>query len=442
MKRARRLGLLALGAISARGPWARFHLRPRRPVAVHPLAPVVLPAPLTAGFAEADLTPTREISLGGFGSRHGADFTTVRDPVNARVLVLAGGGHRVGLVSLDVVLVPPPLAAAIATGAKGAGIDRVVVAATHTHNGPGGLWDDPLAELLGLGRYDARYTRRVVRDTVAALARAAKRAVPARLRLGTGEGPAVCRSRVPGRRPDRRLTVVEVDPARGGGPPLGRVVVFACHATVLGAHDHRLSAGWPGVLARHLDGTTVFLQGSGGRSTSAPIPRAASKDARTVALGETVAAAVRALPVTPAIPPAVRLGAATVDLPAPTGDTVAPVGLEHLAGNLLAPFAPRSARVADLTVGELTLALVPGEPAGRWPPGGPGSSPGAPGGRCGWWASPRAIWAISRPPRPSPPRPARAGRPTSGPGRGRRSSRDCAVPCQPPSQPPRRPLEV
>ena len=371
-------------------------------MAVHPLAPVVLPAPLTAGFAEADLTPTRKIPLGGFGSRHGADFTTVRDPVNARVLVLAGGGHRVGLVSLDVVLVPPPLAAAIATGAKGAGIDRVVVAATHTHNGPGGLWDDPLAELLGLGRYDARYTRRVVRDTVAALARAAKRAVPARLRLGTGEGPAVCRSRVPGRRPDRRLTVVEVDPA-AGGPPLGRVVVFACHATVLGAHDHRLSAGWPGVLARHLDGTTVFLQGAVGDVTSAPIPGAASKDARMVALGETVAAAVRALPVTPAIPPAVRLGAATVDLPAPTGDTVAPVGLEHLAGNLLAPFAPRSARVADLTVGELTLALVPGEPvsplATRWTrqlarrTGGPVRLVGLASGYLGYLETPEALAA-------------------------------------------------
>lgn len=369
MKRARRIAIVAFGVVLGLWGLGSLPLPLGGPGAVRPARAVHLTGPLSVGVAETDLTPDRKVPLGGFGSRHGAKFTTVRDRVHARAMVFVAGGRRVGIVSLDVVLVPPPLVRAITRRARRDGFDSVVVAATHTHNGPGGLWDDTLAELIGLGRYDAAYTHLVRDRAVDALEQALAAAVPARLRVGTGAGPSVCRSRDPGRTPDRRLTVIEADPL-AGGKVLGRLVVFACHATVLGAHDHRLSAGWPGVLARHLDGTTVFLQGAVGDVTSAPIPGATTKDARMVALGEVVAKAVRALPLAGTGTAPVRLGTTPVDLPAPTGETIAPLGLRTLTGNLLYAFAPRRSRVAALTVGTVTLAMVPGEPvsplAARW----------------------------------------------------------------------------
>src|SRR5207245_1340869 len=63
-------------------------------------------APLHAGFAEMDITPTvgekeKPVYMAGFGQNRKA--TGVHDPLLARVVVLKQGDRKIALVSVDLV---------------------------------------------------------------------------------------------------------------------------------------------------------------------------------------------------------------------------------------------------------------------------------------------------------------------------------------------------
>ncbi|MDF1562410.1 MAG: hypothetical protein P1V51_05160 [Deltaproteobacteria bacterium] len=370
---------------------------------------------LRAGVASVDFTPDHPVPLGGFARRDGA-FTEVLDPVKARALVFSAGSLDLALVSLDLLLIPDTLAARIASDAQGAGIDRVIVTATHTHGAPGGYWDNLVARFGGLGSHDPELEQAIADAAGTALRAARGKLEEVELTLREGEGPELCRSRVEGRAPDRRLTLLtlrrisashlaedapeggserrrrpageaeavpgetSLEPgARGSGRSparevLARVVVFACHPTVLGHTDRRLSAEWPGALAAALEGTTLLLQGSQGEVTHGEVPGVeadAPREEKMRALGAAVAEAVRALEASEG-QPVERLAhtRATLALPGPSARGFAPTGLEGITSNLLMTQVPDRATVSVLELGPLDLLLVPGEvvsPLGaRW----------------------------------------------------------------------------
>src|SRR5204863_10127500 len=61
----------------------------------------VLAAGLAAGAATVDITPPTGHPMWGYGARHDAPSMGVLDRLHARALVLATGGRRIALVSLD-----------------------------------------------------------------------------------------------------------------------------------------------------------------------------------------------------------------------------------------------------------------------------------------------------------------------------------------------------
>ena len=95
---------------------------------------------LRAGFARVDITPPPGVGLAGNGPE-GAEARGYRLRLYARVLVLAdGGGNRVALVVADLGLSSTLLhrrVAALTARTDGIGVDRLVIAVTHTHAGPG-----------------------------------------------------------------------------------------------------------------------------------------------------------------------------------------------------------------------------------------------------------------------------------------------------------------
>jgi len=93
---------------------------------------------LRAGAAVAALPVPAGGPLGGYGGASDRRATGVLDPPQARALVLGSGALRVGLVTLDVVIVRPSLREAILAGTRDLGLGGLVVVATHTHSGPGG----------------------------------------------------------------------------------------------------------------------------------------------------------------------------------------------------------------------------------------------------------------------------------------------------------------
>ena len=61
------------------------------------------PARFLAGAASVDLTPSRNLALGGYGGRKGAPMTGVHDPVRAKALWLETPTDRVCLVTTDLI---------------------------------------------------------------------------------------------------------------------------------------------------------------------------------------------------------------------------------------------------------------------------------------------------------------------------------------------------
>jgi hypothetical protein len=107
---------------------------------------------LQAAFAEADITPQiaedRPVYLAGYGFNRPA--TGVHDPLLARCVVLADGGQRVAIVSVDLIGLQLPAVRRIRDRLKH--FSYVVVSSTHNHEGPDtiGIWGpSPLACVPG-----------------------------------------------------------------------------------------------------------------------------------------------------------------------------------------------------------------------------------------------------------------------------------------------------
>jgi len=278
----------------------------------------------------------------------------VRDPVGARALVLAVPGCKVALASAEILLVPEALEAAVRARVTDLGLDGLVLAATHTHAGPGGYWAQAAGERLATGRYDPHLRDLVAGAIADAIRRADAALAPARVAVARGVADELSRSRSGGPE-DGRLTVVRLD--REGGVPLAELVVFPAHATILGMANRKISGDWPGrFLAQGRRGTRLFFQGAiGDQSTEGP-----SQTPET--FGDAVSARVDGLS-SPAPDPAPALAFSAVELALPSPEPgAAPPPLRRAARTLAHAAFPATGRVEALRIGDVLLVAVPAEP--------------------------------------------------------------------------------
>src|SRR4051794_6908559 len=94
-------------------------------------------APFTAGAATADTTPPTGYPMWGYAARHDAPSIGVLDPLRARAVVIGAGDARLAVVSLDLGRAPTRESTAIVRDrVRAAGIQTVLLVASHTHHGP------------------------------------------------------------------------------------------------------------------------------------------------------------------------------------------------------------------------------------------------------------------------------------------------------------------
>jgi hypothetical protein len=155
---------------------------------------------LRAGACAVDITPRAfpVIVCGSFLERT-ADAAL--DPIFVRSLVLDDGRTRIAIAVADVALIPRELAdeaKAMACAATGIPVERMVVAATHTHAAP--------APTGALGsRPDPAFARALPRGIADAITGAAGRLEPAAIGWGRADAWAHTNCRRWITRPDRRL---------------------------------------------------------------------------------------------------------------------------------------------------------------------------------------------------------------------------------------------
>jgi hypothetical protein len=236
-------------------------------------APAAEPEPadpavgLRAGAAAVALELPEGVPLAGYGARGPWNASRGQTaPVEARALVLEAlpNGPRLGLVALDVLIVTPALRAGAARRAEALGLDALVVAATHTHTGPGGYVDAWLPELAVMGFHTKGVAEALEQAAGAALAGAVRSLAPAALGTAIASSSALSRNRRREDGPiDASIPVLRVDAADGGA--IATLFALAAHPTVLSPDDAELSPDYPGAARAAVEarrgGVAIFVAG-------------------------------------------------------------------------------------------------------------------------------------------------------------------------------------
>jgi hypothetical protein len=297
---------------------------------------------LRAGAAQVRIVLGEHPVLAGYAGRHRA--ARVATEVFARALVLEAGAARATLATIDTLLIPPGLSLP----------ECGLLAATHTHTGPGGLWDSYAAGFLGTGPYDARQRQAVQAALDEAVRQAAQALQPAQViaaRTDWAGGPSRPRSEGP---LDRGFFALRVQGAAG---PIATVVDYAMHPT--SAPRDQLSSDWPGVVAAQFQEPVFVLAGALGNASF-------DRALHTEELGLRVAHEAKLL-LASAKPSegALDCSEQAMTLPHPFGSPRVPSLLRRAAGNLLGFLFAPAAVETRLSFGGVTLWGIPGEPVGE-----------------------------------------------------------------------------
>ncbi len=235
------------------------------------------------GVSEIDITPHLDIPLAGY-SAEGTQARGVRGHLFARVLYLRDGrGEDVAFCFMDLMSASRLLlekVAALTARSRGLTVNRLVLAGTHTHTGPGWFYGNSLYDTFAAFQpgFDDGLCDWLASRIASAIESAIDSAREGRIAFGTGLLSGVSRNRsifaflknpswqswtssgFPGatipsgltleqRSVDPRVSVIvatEVDESR----PIGVFGLFGCHCTTLGPNAPYYSPDWAGEAVR------------------------------------------------------------------------------------------------------------------------------------------------------------------------------------------------
>ncbi|MEP7124454.1 MAG: neutral/alkaline non-lysosomal ceramidase N-terminal domain-containing protein [Byssovorax sp.] len=249
-----------------------------------PSAPIPETGVLRAGGATHDITPALGGHLAGFGSIRSEVSRRVWGRLFATALVIDDGvGGRVALVAIDFhagTRYLAELVAAETAGELGIGIDRLFLAGSHTHSGPGHVYGNTLYDKMAAGGHglDRAGAERIAHGIAAAVREATLGLQPANVghglarRWGYSQNRSLRAFTNDGARPeqfarhhvrlddlpsgippeglavDPRVQVIWAEDLQGA--PIGAFATFAAHGTAIPAAQATLSADWCGCAVR------------------------------------------------------------------------------------------------------------------------------------------------------------------------------------------------
>jgi hypothetical protein len=309
---------------------------------------------LRAGAGKARIALGEHPILAGYpGKRRAADAS---EPVYARAIALEVEGLRALIASIDTLLVPASLEEEVLKRARLPPLTCLLLAATHTHSGPGGAWDSALAGWSGAGPFDRQQRDAIAQAAADALTQAIASLGPAELlvaREDWPQGPARPRS---SGAIDPQLVALRV--RRPSGAEVATLIDYPMHPTTEPRSSRRLSADWPGRVAAKLEGAPVLVvQGAGGNATWNREEDAAAAIAADAERLLRQAEPVRHVQM--------WCQARFVSLPPPQASPAIPWLFRRAFANAVTLVREPTAIETRLRVGPLTLVGIPGEPVGE-----------------------------------------------------------------------------
>jgi len=251
-----------------------------------------------AGLAQAKITPEQPVFMAGYASRN-HPFEKVETDLFVKALVLADSqGHRVALVSSDLIGFSAAVSDGIVARLQDTGgwkRDSVLLNSAHVHTGPS-LSLDPNprdGQSAGDAQRTVAYTRQLQDKVAQVIVQAASQLKPAQLDYGIGVADFVMNRReftdqgvILGVNPrghvDRSVPVLRVKSPDGKL----RAVVFgaACHNTTLTEKNYEICADYAGFAQAYIEkqypsAQAMFVIGCAGDAN--PYPRGSMEAART-----------------------------------------------------------------------------------------------------------------------------------------------------------------
>lgn len=222
------------------------------------------------GFAQKDITPQVKTPMWGYGARKDMLSEGTLDPLMAKAIVLEIGSERLALVGLDLGRAPtaPMMEEIRKTVLEKAGVQHVMLVASHTHHGPVLELTDRVG--FGKGRFDdtLTYLKGLPGMLSGTIIEAASKLVPAQLGVSSAEVP-YNRNRHTKQKPparDASLNVIRFDTPEG--KPLAVLVNFTGHPVMTNARILKFSADYPGFMMNRVEkemgAPCIFMQGASG----------------------------------------------------------------------------------------------------------------------------------------------------------------------------------
>jgi len=225
---------------------------------------------LQVGLSQIDITPAEGVSIAGYGglerrilpfdvfNRHklATYFRPahgVKDALRAKALVLKDGEKHIVFLSIDAIAINQWMYQALLKKLEKFSLDEssLLISATHTHSGSGGLSIDPFWALLAADKFKQKIFNALAEKVYFVVAEAFENLRPAELFFA--------KTKITGTQKNRRNPADPFDPTAQiiyaktiSGEWLGALVNFAIHGTGLNADNFYFSADVPGSIERSL----------------------------------------------------------------------------------------------------------------------------------------------------------------------------------------------
>ncbi len=200
---------------------------------------------IKVGVSKIDITPSSSVPLGGYLERTSLSIG-VHDPLYVRSLAIDDGEKTVAIISLDLLAVDRKMVEEVREDIEETtGIDKenVMVAATHTHAGPDGIFRDTI--FPSRSDPNEKLISTLKTKINQSILNAVEKMRTAEVRIGKVivEGASANR-RVKNGPVDKQLISIRFD--NNDGKLISAIINFACHPTVLDASNLLISADYPG----------------------------------------------------------------------------------------------------------------------------------------------------------------------------------------------------
>jgi neutral ceramidase len=250
---------------------------------------------LRVGWAKVNITPPVGTPMAGYGKRKGLRYQEVHDSVWVRSFVFDNGQAQAVVVTLDMLLAPMSIAAALEKEYPRLGLkpEQVYLTATHTHTSFGG-WGQKLVGWLMAGNEDEELVEETTAHIVESIRLAQQNKQPARVGYGVAYAPELVRNRLTGSESARDTTLrfLKIEQTTGSTAVLA---TFAAHPTILPSMEPVLSRDYPGELVDQLEKSVDFAAFAAGAVGSQAVEAPYGNTFKsTRAVGRQLAAAIKA----------------------------------------------------------------------------------------------------------------------------------------------------